>query len=234
MTGWSGDDVLLLPGRRVRQRAAARATRSPWCTTPTTSTTSRWRRSRAGPTSRRRRSCCRRPTAGGADYRLRIFTPDQELPFAGHPTLGSAHAWLERGGRPRYAGDRLVQECGAGLVEVRRDGERLGVPGAALPAGGTGRRRPGRAGARLPRFRRRRSTSSPPAGSTTARAGWACSWTVPQRGAGARPEVRRPRGGHRRDRAAHRPRTPSRTGAGYEVRAFCPGRRSARTRSPAA
>lgn len=55
-----------------------------------------------------------------ADYRLRIFTPGGELPFAGHPTLGSAHAWLEAGGRP--AGEDLVQECGAGLVTVRRSG----------------------------------------------------------------------------------------------------------------
>jgi PhzF family phenazine biosynthesis protein len=56
--------------------------------------------------------------SGGADYRLRIFTPGGELPFAGHPTLGSAHAWLGAGGRPRSAG-RLVQECGIGLVELR-------------------------------------------------------------------------------------------------------------------
>lgn len=58
--------------------------------------------------------------AGGADYRLRIFTPGGELPFAGHPTLGSAHAWLEAGGTPRRAG-ALVQECGVGLVTLRRD-----------------------------------------------------------------------------------------------------------------
>ncbi|MET8976341.1 PhzF family phenazine biosynthesis protein [Streptomyces sp. NPDC004539] len=55
-----------------------------------------------------------------ADYRLRIFTPAGELPFAGHPTLGSAHAWLEHGGVPRTEG-RVVQECGAGLVTLRRD-----------------------------------------------------------------------------------------------------------------
>ena len=59
----------------------------------------------------------------GADYRLRIFTPATELPFAGHPTLGSAHAWLESGGTPRTPGE-LVQECGAGLVTVRA-GKRL-------------------------------------------------------------------------------------------------------------
>jgi len=63
------------------------------------------------------------PTIAGADYRLRIFTPAGELPFAGHPTLGSAHAWLEAGGIP--AGDTLVQECGIGLVELRRDGDAL-------------------------------------------------------------------------------------------------------------
>ncbi|PPG26037.1 phenazine biosynthesis protein PhzF [Pseudoclavibacter sp. RFBG4] len=63
-------------------------------------------------------------TDPGADYRLRIFTPGGELPFAGHPTLGSAHAWLERGGTPKDAG-RVVQECGAGLVEVRIDEGRL-------------------------------------------------------------------------------------------------------------
>jgi PhzF family phenazine biosynthesis protein len=62
-------------------------------------------------------------TDPAADYRLRIFTPDRELPFAGHPTLGSAHAWLEAGGEPRND-DELVQECGAGLVRIRR-GDRL-------------------------------------------------------------------------------------------------------------
>ena len=59
-----------------------------------------------------------------ADYRLRIFTPAEELPFAGHPTLGSAHAWLEAGGVPATEG-RIVQECGLGLIELRRDGEDL-------------------------------------------------------------------------------------------------------------
>jgi PhzF family phenazine biosynthesis protein len=58
------------------------------------------------------------PTQPAADYRLRIWTPGGELPFAGHPTLGSAHAWLEAGGVP--AGDDVVQECGAGLVRIRR------------------------------------------------------------------------------------------------------------------
>jgi PhzF family phenazine biosynthesis protein len=60
------------------------------------------------------------PTAPGADYRVRIFTPASELPFAGHPTLGSAHAWAERTGS---SADRLVQECAAGLVDLRRTDE---------------------------------------------------------------------------------------------------------------
>jgi PhzF family phenazine biosynthesis protein len=59
-----------------------------------------------------------------ADYRLRIFTPQSELPFAGHPTIGSAHAMLRSGYVPRQPGV-LVQECGKGLVELRVDGERL-------------------------------------------------------------------------------------------------------------
>ena len=58
------------------------------------------------------------PTDDRADYRVRIWTTGGELPFAGHPTIGSAHAWLEAGGVPR--GDVVVQECGAGLVDVRR------------------------------------------------------------------------------------------------------------------
>lgn len=63
------------------------------------------------------------PTEPGADYRLRIFTTGTELPFAGHPTLGSAHAWLEAGGVP--AGERIVQQCGVGLVALRRQDRRL-------------------------------------------------------------------------------------------------------------
>ena len=64
------------------------------------------------------------PTDPAADYRVRIFYPAGELPFAGHPTLGSAHAWLAAGGVPKQAG-RIIQECGVGLVEVRQDGDRL-------------------------------------------------------------------------------------------------------------
>ena len=65
------------------------------------------------------------PTEPGADYRLRIFTPAFELPFAGHPTLGSAAAWVAAGGALRQG--RVVQECGAGLVTVRTTDT---VPGA--------------------------------------------------------------------------------------------------------
>jgi PhzF family phenazine biosynthesis protein len=64
------------------------------------------------------------PRRPEADYRVRIFTPGGELPFAGHPTLGSCHAWLAAGGKPHQEGV-VVQECGVGLVRVRRDGSRL-------------------------------------------------------------------------------------------------------------
>jgi PhzF family phenazine biosynthesis protein len=64
------------------------------------------------------------PTDPGADYHVRIFTPARELLFAGHPTLGSCHAWLAAGGKPRTPG-LVVQQCGVGLVRVRCDGPRL-------------------------------------------------------------------------------------------------------------
>ena len=59
------------------------------------------------------------PTDASADYRVRIFTPDRELNFAGHPTLGSCHSWLEAGGQPR-SNDVVVQECKVGLVKIKR------------------------------------------------------------------------------------------------------------------
>lgn len=74
-------------------------------------------------------------TTPDADYRLRIFTPGGELPFAGHPTIGSAHAWLEAGGRP-HRSDGVVQECGVGLVELRREGGRLGFAAPPLRRSG--------------------------------------------------------------------------------------------------
>ena len=64
------------------------------------------------------------PTDPQADYALRIFTPGGELPFAGHPTLGSCFAWRAAGGQPKSA-DRIVQQCAKGLIPIRRDGERL-------------------------------------------------------------------------------------------------------------
>ena len=70
------------------------------------------------------------PGDPGADYRVRIFTGSSELPFAGHPTLGTCHAWLEAGGVPKEGGT-IVQECGAGMVTVRRtdDGLAFKAPG---------------------------------------------------------------------------------------------------------
>ncbi|GIX23929.1 MULTISPECIES: PhzF family phenazine biosynthesis protein [Caldimonas] len=64
------------------------------------------------------------PTDAQADYRVRIFTPGGELPFAGHPTLGTCHAWLEAGGQPQRQGE-VVQQCGVGLVRIRREAARL-------------------------------------------------------------------------------------------------------------
>ncbi len=75
------------------------------------------------------------PTDPAADYRVRIFTPGGELPFAGHPTLGSAHAWLASGGDPKKPGE-VVQECGIGLVRVRRDGPRLAFAAPPLRRSG--------------------------------------------------------------------------------------------------
>jgi len=60
---------------------------------------------------------------GNADYTVRIFTPRRELPFAGHPTLGTCRAWLDAGGQPK--GETIIQHCSAGLIPIRRDGPRL-------------------------------------------------------------------------------------------------------------
>jgi PhzF family phenazine biosynthesis protein len=69
-----------------------------------------------------------------ADYRVRIFTPRRELPFAGHPTLGSCHVWLATGGRPKS--DTIVQECGVGLVEIARVDGRLAFAAPPLRRSG--------------------------------------------------------------------------------------------------
>lgn len=65
------------------------------------------------------------PTDPAADYRVRIFTPGAELPFAGHPTLGSCAVWLDHGGAPRTPGT-VVQECAAGLIRIRQQPDRAG------------------------------------------------------------------------------------------------------------
>ncbi len=75
------------------------------------------------------------PRDPGADYRVRIFTPAYELPFAGHPTLGSCFAWLAMGGRPRRDGT-IVQECEVGLVNLRRDGSRVAFAAPPLRRSG--------------------------------------------------------------------------------------------------
>ena len=75
------------------------------------------------------------PTHPNADYRVRIFTASTELPFAGHPTLGSCHAWLEAGGKPKRAG-MIVQECGVGLVSIKPEAGRYAF--AAPPRSRTG------------------------------------------------------------------------------------------------
>ncbi len=75
------------------------------------------------------------PTDRQADYRVRIFTLERELPFAGHPTLGSCHAWLADGGVPKQAG-RIVQECGAGLIPIRQEGGLLAFAAPPLMRSG--------------------------------------------------------------------------------------------------
>lgn len=74
------------------------------------------------------------PTHKDADYAVRIFCPGRELPFAGHPTLGSCHAWLEAGGTPK--GEFVVQECGIGLVRIRRSDGRLAFAAPPLRKSG--------------------------------------------------------------------------------------------------
>jgi PhzF family phenazine biosynthesis protein len=75
------------------------------------------------------------PSSPEADYRVRIFTPALELPFAGHPTLGTCHAWLEAGGEARDSRE-IVQECGVGLVRIRPDEDRLGFAAPPLRRSG--------------------------------------------------------------------------------------------------
>jgi PhzF family phenazine biosynthesis protein len=74
------------------------------------------------------------PADPAASYRVRIFTPSQELPFAGHPTLGSAHVWLSQ--QPTSPASDIIQECSAGLVRIRRDGSRLAFAAPPLTRSG--------------------------------------------------------------------------------------------------
>lgn len=74
------------------------------------------------------------PTDPAADYRVRIFSTLRELPFAGHPTLGTCHAWLEAGGTPR--GDEIVQECAMGRVRIRREARHLAFTAPPLLTAG--------------------------------------------------------------------------------------------------
>lgn len=76
-----------------------------------------------------------RPSDDRADYRVRIFTPSEELPFAGHPTLGTCHAWLEGGSVPRHD-DLIVQECAAGLIRIRQSPEGLAFEAPPLVRSG--------------------------------------------------------------------------------------------------
>jgi PhzF family phenazine biosynthesis protein len=75
------------------------------------------------------------PTMPEADYRVRIFTPVAELPFAGHPTLGTCHAWLAAGGAPQRDGV-VVQECGAGPIQIRQTGDGLAFAAPPLVRSG--------------------------------------------------------------------------------------------------
>jgi len=75
------------------------------------------------------------PTHPEADYRVRIFTLSHELPFAGHPTLGTCHAWLEAGGLPKREGS-VIQECGAGLIELRQGADGLAFAAPPLVRSG--------------------------------------------------------------------------------------------------
>jgi len=114
------------------------------------------------------------PTDPQADYRVRIFTTLEELPFAGHPTLGSCHAWLAQGGVPK--GEEIVQECGIGLVRIRRSDAGLAflapplLRGEALAADLRERVRRGRAW--------RPRTWWTHAGPTTAPAGSRCGCAI--------------------------------------------------------
>ena len=130
------------------------ATRSRSCSTATGSRPRRCSGSRPGRTCPRRRSSWRRPIRPPTT-RVRIFTPTAEIPFAGHPTLGTCHAWLEAGGVPRDPAT-IVQHCGSGLVDGAADRGRPRLPRAADAPLGPGGRRRSRPRRRRPGHRARR------------------------------------------------------------------------------
>jgi PhzF family phenazine biosynthesis protein len=158
------------------------------------------------------------PTDPAADYRLRIFTPLRELPFAGHPTLGSAHAWLAAGGQPADEG-RVVQECGVGLVELsRRDGLAFRAPDLV------------RAGEVEDDSLTQAVTALGIAPDRVVRTNWIDNgpgWLGLQLVSaddvlGLRPDFAAMRGLEVGVMGAHDPGEAERIGADYEVRAFCP------------
>ena len=123
--------------------------------------------------------------AAGADYRLRIFSPRGELPFAGHPTLGTCRAWLQQGHTPRVPG-LVVQESAQGLVQIEHQGDTLALPhrhcNAASPARPWCRWWPARWGCAPTKFKRRNCW-------TTDRCGWACCWTALRPCSASRPTM---------------------------------------------
>ena len=160
------------------------------------------------------------PTEPGADYRLRIFTPAEELPFAGHPTLGSAHAWLEAGGVPSPDG-RIVQECGLGLIQLRHVGDDLAFRAPDfLRAGGVDERTLAQAIASLGIDRER-----------VLRSNWVDNgpgWLGLQLASAddvldLRPDFVAMSGLEIGVIGAHDGAARAEAGADYEVRAFCPG-----------
>ncbi len=75
------------------------------------------------------------PSDSDADYRVRIFTPQRELPFAGHATLGTCYVWLKHGGEPQNP-ELIVQQCGSGLIRIRREGKQLAFEAPPLQRSG--------------------------------------------------------------------------------------------------
>ena len=118
---WHDEPLRVHAGRRLHRHGAARqpARRRPWCRRP-------GRGAHAGVRALdqpvRDDVPAARPPRPSADYRVRIFTPGGELPFAGHPTLGSCHAWRAGAAAGRSAPGEVVQQCGVGLVRIRQEG----------------------------------------------------------------------------------------------------------------